>query len=140
MPQPACVVLVPSGRVCDPAAERSLAELSRRGHPVWRVRQPDPPPDARDRMVRDALAAGLDELFLVEPDVVFDPDDVGRLRGHGLPLVCGVYPLVAATAFACEFLPGTAELTFGFGGGPIPVATCGQGFSLLRGSLLETLA
>src|SRR5262245_57346971 len=99
-----CVVLVASGRVYDTGVEDALPELSRRGYPVWRLRTPDPAPDTRDRMTAEALAAGFDELLFVHPAVLFAPTDVEWLRADDLPLVCGLYPLVAARALACEFL------------------------------------
>src|SRR5688572_15160412 len=117
-----CVVLVPSGRVFDTGCEEALAELSRRGYPVWRVRSTDPGPETRDRMAADALAAGFNELLWVHPNLVFDPDDIQRLRALKSPITSGVYPLVAARSFACEFFPGIGVVRFGRGGGPMEVA------------------
>ncbi len=134
-----CVVLVASGRVYDTGVEDALAELSRRGYPVWRLRNSDPAPDARDRLTAEALDAGFDEFLLVHPAVLFDPADVERLRARDLPLVCGLYPLVAARALACEFLPDTTEVRLGRGGGPTEVAACALGFALVRRTVFDAL-
>jgi hypothetical protein len=90
-------------------------------------------------MAADALAAGFDELLWIHPDLVFEPDDVQRLRALSVPIACGVYPLVATKAFACDFLPGTRTVRFGRGGGPIGVAACGLGFALIRREVFDAL-
>jgi hypothetical protein len=53
MDQSPCVVLVPSGRVYDTGFEDAVAELSRRGYPVWRDRTSGPVADTRDWMIAD---------------------------------------------------------------------------------------
>lgn len=134
-----CVVLIASGRVYDTGVEDALAELSRLGHPVWRVRTTDPAPDTRDRMTAEALAAGFTELLFVDPAVLFTPADVERLRAHNLPLVCSLYPLIAARSFACEFLPDTTTVRFGRTGAPTEIAACALGFALARRSVFDAL-
>jgi hypothetical protein len=101
-PSKECVILVPSARVFDPDTEAALAELSRRRYPVWRIKG-EPAPDIRDRMAIDALAAGFQELFFIDPSIVFEPDDADRLRGRGLPVTCGVYPLPRKRELSCRF-------------------------------------
>lgn len=135
-----CVVLVPSGKVIDRGFEDALSELHRRGYAVRRVRQEAAPPGFRNRMVADALAAGFAELLLLDPGIVFDPDDVETLRTRALPLVCGVYPVSGRAALACEFLPGTTAVRFGTGGGVLPALTCHLGFALVRRAVFEALA
>jgi hypothetical protein len=139
-PTSACVALVPSGRVVDRAFEEALEELGRRGHPVRRVRQEEPPPGFRDRLAADALAAGFAELLWLDPAVAFDPDSLERLRGRGVPFACGVYPASGWAGLACEFLPGTRLVRFGAGGGPLPVLSCGIGFALVRREVFEAIA
>lgn len=134
-----CVVLVPSGKVLDQGFEEALTELNRRGYPVRRVRQEVVPPGFRDRMVRDALAAGFAELLLLDPAVSFDPSDVQRLRGHGLPFVCGIYPASGKRGLNCEFPPGTTRVRFGTGGGLQPLVSSGLGFALVRREVFEAM-
>jgi hypothetical protein len=135
-----CVVLVPSGKVSDRRFEEALAELSRRGYPIRRVRQDGAPPGFRDRLATDALAEGFSELLWLDPAIAFDPTDVERLRVHDVPFVCGTYPASGWAALACEFFPGTGRVRFGTGGGPIPVLSCGLGFALVRRAVFEAIA
>ena len=127
-----CVVLVPYLTHVEPACERGLRELERRGLEVRRY----PSTAAVDRTRCDAasaaLADGFDELMWIDADVVFEPDDVLRLRGHALPVVAGVYAKRGAKALAFEPLPETTALTFGAGGGLHDVRYVGAGFVLAR--------
>src|SRR5204863_204936 len=80
----------------------------------------------------DALAAGFPELMWVDSDVAFEPDDVGRLRAHGLPFTCGLYPKKGPRQFACEFLPDTPAVRLGRRRGLVEVRYCGFGFAHTR--------
>lgn len=140
MPSPSrLVVLVPVGGSIEPACEDALKELERRGHAVWRVRGYSAIDAARNQMATDALAQGFDELMWIDSDVVFQPDDVERLRGHGLPLVCGIYPKKGCRQFACAFLPETEKVQFGPEGGLTELLYCGFGFVHTRRELYETI-
>ena len=75
-----CVILVPVGGAIDPGCEDALRELERRGYVVWRVRGFSAIDAARNQMANDALAQRFDELMWIDSDIVFDPDDVDRLR------------------------------------------------------------
>ena len=134
-----CVILVPVGGAIDPGCDDALRELERRGYPVWRVRGYSAIDSARNQMATDALAQGYDELMWIDSDVVFRPDDVDRLRSHGLPLVCGLYAKKSRREFACHFLPGTRQVLFGPNGGVIEILYGGFGFTLTRRELYETM-
>jgi hypothetical protein len=134
-----CVVLVPVGGAIDPGCDDGLKELERRGYVVRRVRGYSQIDAARSQMATDALAQGFDELLWIDSDVVFDPDDVERLRGHGLSLVCGIYAKKSRREFACHFLPGTRQVQLGPDGGVIEILYCGFGFTLTRRDLYETM-
>jgi hypothetical protein len=126
--------------VIDRGFEEALLHLNRRGYPVRRVRQELAPPGFRDRMVRDALAAGFGEFLWLDPAVCFDPSDVPRLRAHNLPFVCGIYPASGKRGLNCEFPPGTTRVRFGPGGGLQPLVSSGLGFALIRRETFEALA
>ncbi|OWK38609.1 class I SAM-dependent methyltransferase [Fimbriiglobus ruber] len=83
---------------------------------------------------------GYEELMWIDSDVVFDPDDVERLRAHGLPITCGIYPKKGPRQFACEFLSGTPGIRFGKNGGPVEIRFCGFGFTHTRKPLYQTVA
>jgi len=80
-----CIILVPVAGAIDPGCEDALRELERRGYAVWRVRGYSAIDAARNQMASDALAQGFDELMWIDSDIVFDPDDVDKLRRHDLP-------------------------------------------------------
>ncbi|MFO0822027.1 MAG: hypothetical protein U0792_02735 [Gemmataceae bacterium] len=132
-----CVVLVPSGAVLNQAFEDALTDLNHRGYPVRRVRQAEPPAGFRNQLAADALAAGFSELLWLDPEVVFNPLDVERLRNANVPVVSGVYPWPGRQGLVCEFLPGTASVDFGHAGGRIPILSCGLGFTLIRCEVFE---
>lgn len=136
----ACVVLVPVAHRVEPDCEAGLRELERRGYEVRRVYGYAAVDQARSQMATDALAAGFDELLWVDSDIAFHPDDVGRLRGHGLPLVAGVYPKKGQPQLACSFLPDTRSVTLGEGGGLLAVRYVGLGFCLTRRAVYEAVA
>jgi hypothetical protein len=130
---------MPVSGAIDPDCEDALRELERRGYPVWRVRGYSAIDGARNQMASDALAQGFDELMWIDSDVVFDPDDVDKLRRHDLPLVCGIYPKKSRRQFACSFLPETRQVSFGIKGGAIEILYCGFGFTLTRRVVYETM-
>jgi hypothetical protein len=136
VPNPSrCVILVPVGGPIEPGCEDGLRELERRGYPVWRVRGYSQIDVGRNQMASEALAQGFDELFWIDSDMVFQPEDVERLRAHRLPLVCGLYPKKSLREFACSFLPETQKVQFGPHGGLVEILYCGFGFALTRREL-----
>lgn len=134
-----CVVLVPVGGAIDPGCEDGLRELERRGYPVRRVRGYSAIDAARCQMATDALADGFDELMWIDSDVAFDPNDVEKLRGHGLPFTCGLYPKKGPREFAASFPPGTAVVRFGRIGGLVDVLYCGFGFTHTRRTVYDAV-
>jgi hypothetical protein len=134
-----CAVLVPIAGVIDPGCENALRELEQRGYAVWRIRGYSAIDAARNQMASDALAQGFDELMWIDSDIVFDPDDVDKLRRHNLPLVCGIYPKKACRQVACAFLPDTRQVLFGRRGGLIELLYCGFGFVHTRRVVYETM-
>src|SRR5439155_21239292 len=121
-------VLVPVGGAVERDCDAALRGLERRGQPVWRVPGYSAVDAARNQIATDALTQGFPELMWIDSDVVFDPDDVGRLRAHGLPFTCGLCPKKGPRQFGCEFLPGTPAVRFGRHGGQVEVRYCGFGF------------
>lgn len=87
----------------------------------------------------DALAQGFDELLWIDSDVVFQADDIEKLRGHGLPIVCGIYAKKSRREFACAFLPDTKEVRFGKHGGLTELRYAGFGFIYTRREVYETI-
>src|SRR5690242_2909559 len=134
-----CVILVPVASAIEPGCEDALRELERRGYAVWRVRGYSAIDAARNQMASDALAQGFDELMWIDRDIVFDPDDVDKLRRHDLPLVCGIYPKKGCRQFASAFLPETRQISFGVHGGLVELLYCGFGFVHTRRVVYEAV-
>ena len=134
-----CVVLVPYAGHVHPRCEAALAGLERRGYAVRRVGGYAAIDQARNQMATDALLDGYAETMWVDADVDFPPDAVDRLRAHGVPLVCGVYPQKGRRALASHALPGTPRLVFGAGGGLTEVLYAATGFLLVRREVYSRL-
>jgi hypothetical protein len=122
------VVLVPYLTHIEPPCERGLRELERRGLEVRRFPSTAAVDRTRCEMATAALGDKFDELIWIDSDIVFEPDDVERLRGHDLPLVGGLYAKKGVASFAAYFEPGTQVLQLGTGGGPCRVRYLGLGF------------
>ncbi|MFO0802841.1 MAG: class I SAM-dependent methyltransferase [Gemmataceae bacterium] len=135
-----CVVLVPISTAVEPDCDESLRELERRGYAVRRLRGGSAIDSVRNQMATDALGAGFAELMWIDSDIVFDPQDVERLRDHQLPITCGLYPKKGPTEFACEFPPSLASIRFGTGGGLAEVRYCGSGFVHVRREVYEAVS
>ncbi|MCY2990945.1 MAG: hypothetical protein NTY19_24180 [Planctomycetota bacterium] len=127
-----CVVLVPANGPIEPACEDALRELERRGYPVRRVRGFAAIDQGRCQMATDALADGFDETMWIDADIGFPPDAVDRLRTHGLPMTCGIYPKKGQRALAVHVLPATPKLVFGGEGGLAEILYAATGFLLVR--------
>jgi len=134
------VVLVPTTDRPQRACEERLREIERRGIEVRRVAGYAAIDFARSVMATRALADGFDELMWIDDDVVFDPDDVERLRDSGEPLVAGVYAKKGKRALAVHVMPGTRTLTFGKAGGIVEVRYAATGFMYTQRRLYETMA
>jgi hypothetical protein len=135
-----CVVLVPVATHIEPDCERALLQLEMRGYVVRRAYGHAAIDQARSQMASDALADGFDELMWVDSDIGFDPDAVDRLRAHGLPMVCAIYPKKGQAMLACNLLPGTESVTFGEGGGLLEIGYAATGFLLTRREVYEDVA
>ena len=137
VPNSQCVILVPVGGSIVPECDAALQELERRGYVVRRIRGFSQVDVARNQIATEALRDGFEELFWIDSDVVFNPDDVDRLRQCGEPFVCAVYPKKGPQEFACNYLPGTESVVFGQGGGLTEMLYVGFGFNYTHRSVYE---
>jgi hypothetical protein len=87
---------------------------------------------ARNRIASAALADGYAELMWIDSDMAFEPSSVARLRSHGLPLVCGLYPAKVDRHLTSQLAPEVRRLTFGQGGGLVEVLHAATGFLYTR--------
>jgi hypothetical protein len=135
-----CVVLVPVGGHVEPECEAGLRRLEAAGYPVRRVQGYAAIDQARSQIASDALADGFDELLWIDSDVVFDVDDVRRLREHDVPIVCGIYPKKNSRALSCHLLPDTRTVRFGTHGGLLEIRYAATGFLLTRREVYDGIA
>ncbi len=140
LPPARCLVLVPAAGGIAPECEAGLRELERRGYPVRRATEHPPAEPARSRLASDALLDGYEETMWVDPDVGFHPDQVDRVRGHGLPLCAGAVPRCGLRALAVHVLPGTDELVLGQGGGLVEVLYADLAFMHVRRPAYDAVA
>jgi hypothetical protein len=84
-----------------------------------------------------ALASGYQETLWIDSDIFFQVDDVQRIRSHGLPIVCAIYPKKACRELACHVMPGVEQVVFGQGGGLIELLYAAAGFMLVRRQVYE---
>ena len=135
-----CVVLVPVGSHIEARCEESLLVLQQRGYPVRRIRGYAAIDQGRSQIATDALAEGFEELLWVDSDVAFDANDVDKLRGHGLPITCGIYPKKGPRQLAAAMWPETKQLVFGQGGGLVDIRYAGFGFVHTRREVYAKIA
>src|SRR4029077_8723498 len=91
-PRERCAILVPVRDRIEAACDRSLRELESRGYRVTRSYGYKQIDLGRSQMASDAVPAGTEEALGSDADPAFPPDTVERLRSHGQPVVCGIYP------------------------------------------------
>lgn len=139
MSNSSCVVLVPFQGHIVPQCEAGLDALERAGYTVRRVAGYSQIDFGRCAMATLALRDGFDELMWIDSDIGFDPADVDKLRGHNLPMACGLYRKKGPRDFACEFLPGTRGLVYGPQGGLKEVRYAGFGFMHTRRIVYEAI-
>jgi hypothetical protein len=144
-----CVVLVPVGNHIEPQTEVALRELERRGYVVWRSYGCSAIDFARSRLATQALSEGFDETLWIDADIIFDPDEVDRLRrwtysdirasGLQLPaelsgpplVITGVYAKKGVRELAVQLMVNPGE-TMHFGvGAPFKKAIYAPGGMLL---------
>lgn len=135
-----CIVLVPYLTHIEPACERGLRELENRGLEVRRYPATAAVDRTRSEMATAVLQEGWDELMWIDSDIVFEPDDVTRLRSHDLPIVAGVYAKRGAGGLAVHLEATATELRIGEGGALTVVRYVGMGFLLLRRAVFDKVA
>ena len=82
---------------------------------------------------------GFAETFWIDSDIQFEPDDVDRVRSHGLPITAGIYARKGSRAIAAHTLPGTKQLGMGRGSGLVELLYAGAGFLHVRREVYETI-
>ena len=108
-----------------------------RGYPVYELPHCGNIDIARSVLASRALAAGSKELFWIDGDVIFDPQDVEKLRSHDLPFACGIYVKRGMAQLACCCLDETTKITLGARGGLQEIRFSGFGFVSTKAEVYE---
>ena len=88
-----CVILVPCNGGIEHQTDVCLRELEKRGYEVWRTPGYSAIDQGRNRMAYDAIyRRNFEELMWIDSDVIFNPDDVDKLRKSGYDFIGGAYP------------------------------------------------
>jgi hypothetical protein len=133
-----CAVLVPVCGSMEPETEQALRALADRGYPVRILRGSSQIDLARAMLATGALRDGFAETLWVDADVVFEPDDVERLRSHNRPFTAGLYPKKGPKEFTGKFRrPG--QITLGAGGGLLEMQYVGMGFTRIHAAVYEAI-
>lgn len=132
-----CVILVPYMNRIEHDTDMALRILEARGYEVWRTPGYSAIDQARNRMAYDALyRRNFQELFWIDADVAFDPDDFERLRNHSLPVCAAAYPFKGFPRFTIETL-SNEPIVFGKGGKLIKVKSAATGFLYTERAVYE---
>ena len=94
---------------------------------------------SRNRLAAQFLRSDATHLLFLDTDLIFSPDQIGRLIAHDQPLVCGLYPKKQAQlAWVCNTLPhfGGADPDTGLQ----RVLYAGTGCMLIRRDVFERVA
>jgi hypothetical protein len=127
-----CAILVPSTPSVNSRCEAGLRELERRGYELRRGDETRSFDAQCNQLATTALTDGFLETMWIGPDIVFNPDDVERLRSHRVPIVSGIYPLFDRQLLDCHFLPSTKSVMFGPQAGLTEILRAGIRFLLVR--------
>jgi hypothetical protein len=135
-----CIVLVPYLTHIEPACERGLRALEQRGLEVRRYPSSAAIDRTRSEMATAVLDEGFDEVMWIDSDIVFEADDVARLRSHELPIAAGVYAKRGTGGLALHLEADCHELRVGEGGGLTTIRYVGFGFVLIRRQVFADVA
>jgi hypothetical protein len=127
-----CAILVPFGSHIFPETEAQLRKLEEAGYTVRRQAGISAIDQGRSQMATDALIDGFEETLWIDSDVVFEVEDVERLRRHQMPVVSGLYAKKGTRGFASHFLPGLPGVTLGKEGSLVELQYAATGFLLVR--------
>lgn len=117
-----------------------IVELKERGYSVRILSECVFLDKSRSYMATKSLSEGYDELMWIDSDMVFDPDDVDRLRAHDLPFVCGLYPRKGPKGGVAALLKGDCKkIVFGPTGGIIEIYYAGLGFTYTKREVYEKI-
>ena len=133
-------MVVPYRDSIQPSCEDSLRDLEGRGYTVRRDGGADAIDHKRSRLATQALEEPYDEIFWIDSDIQFNPEDVDRLRSHRLPLIGGFYAGRGKPDLSCRPVSKTAGMSFGQGAVPIEVHSIATGFLLTHRRVYEDIA
>src|SRR5690349_23151826 len=135
----ACVILVSAFSPPSGKCEEGLRELEKRGYTVRRGKGYSAIDQGRNQMTSEALHDGFAETMWIDSEIGFQAEAVERLRSHGLPITCGLYPQPGERKIACHLLPDTEGIVFGKAGGLMEIKYAAAGFLHVRREAYELI-
>lgn len=130
---------MPIARDMEPETRAAVGALQERGYPVFPIRGIPQVDVVRALLASDAMRAGFRETLWIDSDIVFEPDDVERLREHGLPFTCGLYVKKGRPEFAAKIAASVERVALGVGGGLVELDYVGFGFCHVRREVYEAV-
>ena len=81
---------------------------------------------------------GFEEVLWIDSDILFNPNDVDRIRKWGKDVVAGAYPMKGWPVMTVQPLPGKS-IEFKEGGGLEEVMCAATGFLFIKANVFHTI-
>ncbi len=133
-----CPILVPTNSYIEPHCEQGLHELEDRGYPVVRTFGASSIDLCRSLMATQVLRDDYEEMFFIDSDITFHPDDVDKIRAHNLPFCCATYWQKGTGCDVCRFVT-KEKAHVGELGGLYEITACGFGFVHVRKPVFDAV-
>lgn len=127
-----CCILVPVAKKVEEKTKIGLDELEHRGYPVRFLIGCSQIDLARSILASWAVREGFKQTMWIDSDVVFNPDNVDKLRKNRCPFIAGLYVKKDKSGFAARFKKHTDKIGFGAAGSVCHVEFVGMGFTLIN--------
>jgi hypothetical protein len=134
-----CVILVPCNSSIEWKTDEALRMLEIRGYEVWRTPGWSAIDQGRNRMAYDAIyRRGFEEILWIDSDILFNPDDVERIRSWNKDIVAGAYPMKGWPVMTVQPFPGKT-VEFKEDGGLEEVMCAATGFLFIKSNVFHTI-
>lgn len=135
-----CVILVPCNGGIEHQTDNCLRELQNRGYEVWRTPGYSAIDQGRNRMAYDAIyRCNFGELMWIDSDVVFNPDDVDKLRNSGYDFIGGAYSFKGWPRMTVQAKNNQSIVFDEKNGGIYEVDCIATGFMYTKASVYKTI-
>lgn len=138
-PPQKCVILVPCNSSIEHKTDESLRILEAKGYEVWRTPGWSAIDQGRNRMAYDAIyRRGFEEIFWIDSDILFNPNDIERVRSWNKDIVAGAYPMKGWPIMTVQPFPGKS-VEFREYGGLEEVMCVATGFLYIKSNVFHVI-